>query len=58
MERDRFAMWSNLMIAHVWFAAGWIAGGWFPFAVGAVSLVLSGLSLYSEKIATANRQSP
>ena len=46
-------MWGNLLIAHVWFAAGWVRGGWWPFAVGALSLLIAGLSLYEDTITAA-----
>ena len=52
-KRDSLAMWGNLLIAHVWFAAGWVRGGWWPFAVGALSLLIAGLILYEDKITAA-----
>lgn len=52
-KRDNLALWGNLVIAHVWFAAGWVRGGFWPFAVGAISLLVAGLILYEEKLSKA-----
>lgn len=49
-KRDDFALWGNLVIAHVWGAAFWVSPGWLPALAWAFSMLIAGGIAYERKL--------